>query len=47
MFGKTKTMSKYLAYTTPLKTILLCLGDFSAHFRDVGYKNINEAGKTI
>jgi hypothetical protein len=57
MCGKMKTMSKYMVYTTPLKTNLLLVyyvtkrtiivGDFNAHFHDVGYKKINEAGKTM
>jgi hypothetical protein len=58
MFGKMKTMSKYLVYTTPpqnnpalslldVTKQILIVGDFSAHFHDVGYKNINEAGKMM
>jgi hypothetical protein len=49
-----KTTSKYLVYTVPLKTTLLLVtkrtlivGDFNAHFHDVGYRNINEAGKMM
>jgi hypothetical protein len=54
MFGNMKTTSKYLVYTNPLKTTLLLVkkrtlivGNFSGHFHDVGYRNINEAGKTM
>jgi hypothetical protein len=58
MSGKMVTMSKYLVYTTPHQNSLaltlldasrqtLVVGDFIAYFRDIGYKNVNEAGKTV
>jgi hypothetical protein len=57
MFGKMKTMSKHMVYTPPSKPPcselldvskrILAVGDLNAHFYDVGYKNINEAGKMM